>query len=314
MVPISAQMTSRQWLLLGLLSFIWGGSYFFVEVALRDLPPLTLVWCRVTLAAMALGLYLFAKGKPFPRSFTLWSALLLMGVLNNALPFSLIVSGQSYISSGFASIINASTPFFTILVAGVFLADERFSTRKMLGVLVGFSGVAMMMGLDATRGDYPWWAPVLPLLATVCYAFATVFGRRFQTWGVDPSSVAFGQAVMSSLCLLPVAIGVDDALALAMPSTDTILALLGLGVVSTAVAYVMFFKLLATAGATNLVLVTMLVPASAMLLGVSFLGEKLVWSQLAGFAVIGLGLSIIDGRVWGFLPHPKPNPHQHRRQ
>jgi drug/metabolite transporter (DMT)-like permease len=295
---VQRTMTASDWALLAVLSLIWGGSFLFVGVAVRELPPLTIVATRVLTAALALLLVLRVVGVSLPRTRQAWAAFLGMSILNNVIPFTLIVWGQTHIASGLASILNATTPLFTVIVAHYLTADEHLTGQKFAGVIVGFIGVAVMIGFAAMAS---WDATILAQLAilgaALSYGFSGVFGRRFKTMGIPPLATAAGQVTVSSVLLLPVALIVDRPWTLAMPSTEAILSLVALGLVSTAFAYLIFFRLLARAGATNVGLVTFLIPVSAILLGVLILGETLAVRHFAGMALIGAGLILIDGRA-----------------
>ncbi|MCB9946354.1 MAG: DMT family transporter [Rhodospirillaceae bacterium] len=292
-------MTPVEWGLLLTLSVLWGGSFFFVGVAVRELPPLTIVVLRVALAALALLLVLRVIGVRLPRGGKVWAAFFGMGMLNNAIPFSLIVWGQTHIASGVASILNATTPLFAVIVAHVLTADEKMSGGRLFGVLVGLAGVAVMIGGTALQAlGLNVAAQLACLAAALSYAFAGVYGRRFRAMGIAPMATATGQVMASSLLLLPVMLAVDRPWTLALPSAGTMAALAGLAILSTAVAYVLYFRILATAGATNLLLVTFLIPASAILLGILVLGETLQPKHMAGLTLIALGLAAIDGRPW----------------
>jgi drug/metabolite transporter (DMT)-like permease len=293
-------MSGSDWLLLILLSIVWGGSFFFAKIAVAELPPLTIVLARVTIAAAALHLLVIATGQRMPADVSLWRDFLLMGLLNNAIPFSLIFWGQKEIASGLASILNATTPLFTVLVAHVFTEDERATPAKLLGVALGIGGVALMIGLDLTAGLGSHFISELAVLAAaLSYGFAGVFGRRFR--GRPPLVVAAGQLTGSSALILPLALVVAPPWLGASPSLGVWSALIGLALLSTALAYVIFFRILARAGATNLLLVTFLIPVSALLLGIAFLGETLTLHQLGGMALIGCGLAAIDGRLLRML-------------
>ncbi|MBF9233347.1 DMT family transporter [Microvirga sp. BT350] len=307
-------MAASDWALLTILSVVWGGSFLFVGVAVRELPPLTIVALRVGMAALALRVVLRIMGVSFPRERSIWLAFLGMGILNNAIPFTLIVWGQSHIASGLASILNATTPLFTVIVAHYLTVDERLTGRRLAGVIVGFLGVAVMIGgaaMHALNADIP--AQLAVLGAALSYAFASIFGRRFKTMGIPPMATAAGQVTASSAILLPLALLIDQPWTLAMPSTGAILSLAGLALVSTAFAYILYFRLLARAGATNVGLVTFLIPVSAILFGVLLLGETLEPRHLAGMALIGAGLVLIDGRlvsaVNGLFSAKRPAPH-----
>jgi drug/metabolite transporter (DMT)-like permease len=291
-------MGGREWAMLLVLAVIWGGSFFFNSVGLRELPSLTLVWLRVAVAAATLLLVLRLLGQRMPWDRHVWAAFAGMGLLNNVLPFVLIVWGQHSIASGLASILNATTPLFGVLVAQLFTPDEKLTPFKAAGVAVGFTGVAVMIGADALGGmGTGVLAQVACLAGALSYAFAGVFGRRFRSMGVTPLATAAGQVSASSLILLPVMLLVDRPWALAMPHSASWGAVLGVGILSTALAYVLYFRILAAAGATNLLLVTFLIPVSAILLGALVLGEALQPRHFIGMALIGGGLAFIDGRM-----------------
>ena len=289
-------MSGSDWLLLVLLSIVWGGSFFFAKIAVAELPPLTIVLARVAIAASALHLLMLAMGLRMPGDVSLWRDFLIMGLLNNAIPFSLIFWGQQEIASGLASILNATTPLFTVLVAQGFTADEKATPAKLIGVGLGLTGVALMIGLDLLSGfGSHLLAELAVLAAALSYAFAGVFGRRFR--GLPPLVVAAGQLTGSSALILPLALLVDRPWLGAAPSLGVWAALIGLALLSTALAYVIFFRILARAGATNLLLVTFLIPVSAVLLGLLFLDEAVSLHQLLGMLLIGSGLAVIDGRL-----------------
>lgn len=295
---INAAMGTREWALLILLSVLWGGSFFFVGVAVTELPPLTIVTLRVLLAAIALwGIALVMGFRP-PTGVKVWLAFLGMGLLNNAIPFVLIVWGQTQIASGLASILNATTPLFTVVVAGLLLPDERATPMKLLGVAVGFVGVVVMIGVPASSGGGSILAQCAIMAAALSYAFAGVYGRRFKVMDINPIVVAAGQVTASTMVMIPITLITEGAIDLTTPSQATWLSVIALAILSTAIAYVIYFKLLASAGATNLLLVTLLIPVSAILLGSLFLNESLALIHFIGITLIGLGLSAIDGRLW----------------
>ena len=298
MAGTAPAMGGREWAMLLALAAMWGGSFFFNGVALRELPPFTLVWLRVAVAAAALLLILRLLGQQMPTGSRIWAAFFGMGLLNNVVPFVLIVWGQRHIASGLASILNATTPLFTVLVAHLLTRDERLTPLKAAGVGVGFLGAIYMIGPDALGGlGTALGAQVACLAAALTYALAGIFGRRFRHMGVTPIATAAGQVCASTVLLLPPMLLLDRPWALAPPHATTWAAVLGLGLLSTAVAYVLYFRILAAAGATNLLLVTFLVPVSAILLGSLVLGEALLPRHFAGMALIGAGLACIDGRL-----------------
>ena len=294
-------MGSVEWAMLLLLSVLWGGSFFFVGVAVRDLPTLTIVVLRVGLAALVLWGVVAVLRRPVPSDLRAWIAFLGMGVLNNVIPFGLIVWGQQTVASGLASILNATTPLFTIAVAGFLLSDERVNGRKLIGMVAGLLGVVVMIGPGALSGlGTDLLAQIACLGGALSYAFAGVFGRRFKRLGVDPIVVAAGQVTGSTLVLAPLALVIDRPWALSMPPPSTWAAVVGLAVLSTALAYILYFQILQRAGATNLLFVTFLIPVSAITLGVLFLGEHLSGPEIMGMVLIGVGLLAIDGRVLNF--------------
>lgn len=288
-------MSAKNWAQLLILSLLWGGSFFFVEVALEGLPVLTIVWCRVALAALFLALALMVTGTEFPQGVAVWRALLVMGLLNNAVPFTLFASAQGQISGSLAAILNATTPLFTVIVAHFATTDEQAGPAKVAGLVLGFGGVFVMMSGQASMAA--WFGAVLCLFAALSYGLAGVWGRRFRRLGVAPLATAFGQVTASSLLLAPIWLAVDRPWVAELPSLRVGLAVVGMAALSTALAYLIFFRLLAAAGATNLSLVTFLIPVSATILGVAFLGESLLPQHLVGFGLISLGLVAIDGRV-----------------
>lgn len=289
-------MSGKNWMQLVMLSLLWGGSFFFVEVALEGLPVLTIVWCRVALAALILALAVQVSGTAFPQGAAVWWALMVMGLLNNAVPYTLFVSAQGQISGSLAAILNATTPLFTVIVAHFATSDERAGRAKLAGLALGFCGVIIMMA--GQGGAAAWFGPSLCLLAALSYGLAGVWGRRFRRMGVTPLATAFGQVMASSVLLAPVWMMVDRPWAMALPSVQVVLAVAGLAAMSTALAYLLYFRLLASAGATNLSLVTFLIPVSATILGAIFLNERLLPQHIAGFGLISLGLIAIDGRFY----------------
>ena len=293
------KMDAFDWVMLITLATVWGGSFLFNAILVAELPVITIVAIRVTVAALALWGFVRVTGRKIPTSPQVWGALLILGVLNNAIPFSLIVQGQTQITSGLASILNATTPLFTILVAGFFLTDERFSVLRVLGVVVGFSGVILMVGPEALSGlGDDFWAQLCALGAALSYGFASVFGRRFRELRVVPVMVATGQVTMSSLVLWPIALWIDGPQDIMGLSFNAAASMFGLAVLCTSFAYILYFRILERAGATNISLVTFLVPISAIILGVLVLGERIFIKEIMGMTLIGMGLAIIDGRLF----------------
>ncbi|TSH93104.1 EamA family transporter [Verticiella sediminum] len=291
-------MSAKEWSLLCGLSLLWGASFFFTGVAVQELPPLTIVLLRVGLGALTLYAVLRASGGTLPGDARAWRDLAVLGVINSALPFTLIVWGQTQIPSGLASILNATTPLFGVLAAHLCTQDERITSNRLAGVVIGFAGVALMVGAGALRGGDAPVAGQLAILGAACsYAIAGVYARRLRRYGLAPMVAATGQIACATLILLPLALLVERPWQYAMPGAATWFAVAGSAVLSTALAYVIYFRLIATAGATNILLVTFLVPVSAILLGWLVLGERLEPRHFLGMALIAGGLAALDGRL-----------------
>jgi drug/metabolite transporter (DMT)-like permease len=289
-------MSRLAWILLIALSLLWGGSYLSARVAAPVLPPFTLVFSRVLLAAIALNLLLVASGARLPTDRRSIADFAVMGLLNNVIPFALIFYGTATIGAGLASILNATTPIFTALVMHALTSDERLTANKVTGVILGFTGVAVMLGAGALAdlGGH-LEAELACLGAAVSYAFSTLWARRFR--GRPPMQTAAGQLTLSTLLVLPLAAVFEQPWSLPVPPADVVAAVLFLALFATALAYVIFFRILTLAG-SNVMLVTFLVPVSAILLGVVVLGERLEPRHWAGMALIMAGLVAIDGRLW----------------
>jgi drug/metabolite transporter (DMT)-like permease len=304
---IRTVMNRSDWLILLSLALIWGGAFFFISVAVRDVPPLTYVWLRLTFAAVALWLWAWWRGDlvALPRS--IWGSMLLLALLNNAIPFILFGWGQTHIAAGLASILNATTPIWGVLVAHLFTRDEQLSGRKLAGILLGFGGVAVMIGpsfLSSLGGNL---LPQLAcLVAALCYALAGVWARRFRVQGVPPMTVSIGQLTAGAAAMLPLAMLVDRPWNMAPPPLTAWGAILALALLCSAFAYVLYFRLIDRAGATNALLVTLLTPPVAIILGALFLGELLDPRDFAGLALIALGLAAIDGRLLSLFRSSRP--------
>ncbi len=290
----------REWALLVTLSVLWGATFYFVEIALVDLPVFTLVAARVTPAAVVLVVVVYVTGHRLPTCAGLWRAFLVMGVLNCLVPFSLIFWGQGRIEGGVAAICNAMTPLFTVVAAHFLGRDERLTAPRLVGVGLGLAGVALLVVPKVAHGaaDGIGWvgAGQLAVLAgAVCYAGAAVYGRRLRA--LPPAICAAGQLTATALLAVPLALVFDRPWTLE-PGTATVAAVAALALGGTAAGYVIYFRLLATAGATNVLLVTYLMPVTALILGAVLLAERPGWPALAGLALILAGISAIDGRMW----------------
>ena len=284
-----------EWMLLVGLSILWGGSYLFMKLAVLTVPLFTIVLGRVSIAALALLIVLTISGTGIPKGRRIWLAFFGMGIFNNVIPMSLIVFSQNSISVGLASILNSITPLFTILVAHMTTNDERLTFRKLVGISFGFMGVVMLMGPElvdnfgvAALGEWDC------LGAALSYACANTFGRRFVQLGTKPMQTAFGQVVASTVILAPLVIVVDQPWAISDPGFLPVLSILALGLFCTALAYVIYFQILARSGATAIALVTFMIPPSAILMGWLALGEQISSQDFLGMSLIGVGLFSVN--------------------
>lgn len=294
------RMSASTWGLLLLLGLIWGGSFFFARIAVHHVPPFTLVLLRLSLAAMALHLYLAGRLGIYQSLRRHWPQFLLLGLINNAVPHVLIFCGQTQMGAGLASILNATTPIWTVLIGNQLTTDERLTSAKLVGCLTGLLGTLVLLGPSVTSsGSVPLWALSLPILAAISYGFAAIYAKRFK--GIAPPVVAAGQLTGSSIIMLPAALIVDQPWTIATPPLTAIAAILGLALLSTAFAYILFFRLIELAGATNASLVTLLIPPSALLLGFLFLDERIGPAEIAGMLLIAAGLLVLDGRLYAWL-------------
>lgn len=299
------RMKSWEWLLLILLSMVMGGAFFFSKVALAELRPFTVVLGRVGMAAILLNLLVRASGQKMPTSRQQWGRFLIMGLLNNLIPFSLIFYGQTQIPSSLASILNATIPLWLVVLAHFLTRDERLTTNRLGGVVFGLVGIVVMIGPDALAGlGLNVMAQLAVLGAAASYALAAIFGKRFK--GTPPLITATGQVTCTALIMLPIVLLVDRPWTVALPGFQTWGALIGLAVISTTLSYIIYFRLLASIGATNLSLVAYLIPISALLLGVIILGEQIAPRHLLGMGVISLGLMTTDGRLFAFIKQRWP--------
>jgi drug/metabolite transporter (DMT)-like permease len=299
---IRTQMNRSDWLTLIALALIWGAAFLFISVAVHEVAPLTYVWLRLTLAAAAMWLFLLWRGESAGLPRQVWGSMLVLALFNNAIPFVLFGWGQTHIASGLASILNATTPIWGVVVAHLFTNDEKLSGRKLAGVLLGFAGVTVMIGpaLLGSLGNNAF-AQLACVSAALCYAFAGVWARRFRVMGLSPISVTTGQLTAGALVMLPLALLVDRPWLDAMPSLKAIGAITALAVVCSAFAYILYFRLIDRAGATNALLVTLIVPPVAIFLGSLVLHEVIEPRDFAGLALIALGLAAIDGRLLNLI-------------
>ena len=302
---IRIMMNRGDWLTLLALAAIWGGAFFFISVAVREVAPLTYVWARLSIAAMALWLFLWWRGTSVGLPRSVWGAIIVLTLFNNVIPFILFGWGQTQIASGLAAILNATTPIWGVVVAHLFTRDERMTPRKIGGVLIGFAGVAVLIGpaLLGSLGKNVL-AQLACVTASLCYALAGVWARRFKAMQLSPMAVSTGQLTAGAAVMLPLALLVDRPWGATMPSFGAIASIVALALVCTSFAYVLYFRLIDSAGATNALLVTLLVPPVAILLGALFLGELIRPRDMAGMALIAVGLAAIDGRILNLVRPP----------
>jgi drug/metabolite transporter (DMT)-like permease len=295
MAAKDGRIDARDWSLLAVLSVLWGGSFFFNGVALKELPPLTLVLLRVGLGAMFLLPLARVYRIELPVGIAGWKPFFAVAFFNNVLPFSLIVMGQTFIASGLASVLNATTPLFTVVVMAA-AGEERLFVRRLAGLIVGLIGVVILRGGTGLETAGQGIGVLLCLAAAASYGVAGLLARR-QLANSPPLATATFQLLASSAMMMFVAGILDRPWTLPMPGATTWLAVLGLAALSTALAYIVFFQILRSSGATNVMLVTLLVPVTAILLGYLVLGERISPLEIAGALVIGSALLVIDGRL-----------------
>lgn len=300
----NSHITPAAWLMLLGLGLLWGGSFFFAGIAVKHVPPFTLALARFALAALALHVFIAGRFGIYHALRARWRAFLVLGLFNNALPQSMIFLGQTEIGAGLASILNATTPIWTVIVAQLMTEDEKLTSRKIAGTVIGLAGTVVLFAPQLSVGaTVPLWAMALPLVAAVSYGFAAVWGRQFRD--IAAPVTAAGQLTASTLIMLPVVLLHDRIWQLPVPPAATVGAILALALLSTALAYILYFKLISTAGATNASLVTLLVPPSAILLSTLFLGERMGAGDWLGLAMIALGLIVLDGRLADRITRPR---------
>ncbi len=289
-------LSARAWADLLILSFIWGASFLSIRLALNEVPFFTAVAHRVFWAALVLWGYVLIRRLHVPRGVKIWGAFLVMGFLNNVIPFTLMAWGQLYIETGLTSILNAATAIFGVVVAAVFFADERLSANRLVGVLLGFLGVSIAIGIENLRNfDIRSLAQLAVLGGTLSYAFAGAWARKTMA-DLPPQTAAAGMLAGSTIVMLPLAYIIDGPPSFDLSPT-AIGAIAYYSVIATAVAYMLYYRVLAVAGSGNLMLCTLLVAPVAIVLGALVLGESLNPNAYLGFVILGLGLVILDGRI-----------------
>lgn len=294
---LQKSLSGRAWAELMLLATIWGASFLSIRIALDEITPIASVAHRVLWAMLVLWCVVAAMRIPLPRNPKIWLAFLVMGTLNNVIPFTLMAWGQLYIESGLTSILNGFTAIIGVVVASIFFADERMTFRKTTGVCLGFFGVVIAIGLENFKSfDLRSLAQLAVIGGTVSYALASVWARKLLV-GLPPQLAAAGMLTGATMIMLPLAYVFEGGLSFDL-QPRTIMAVGYYAVIATAVAYLLYYRVLAMAGSGNLMLVTLLVAPIAIVLGAVFLDEALGANAYLGFAILALGLIILDGRAW----------------
>jgi drug/metabolite transporter (DMT)-like permease len=297
--PDDTRIDAQSWAMLAVLSIIWGGSFMFVGVAVKELPSLLIVFARVGIAALILlPAHLALQGR-LPRDAQTWLSCAGMSVLNNVLPFTAITWGQHHIASGLASVINATTPMFGALFMALF-GMEGLSWRKSIALVLGLAGVIVLKGGQFGDLGEQSLGILAVAFASACYGLSTVWSKR-RLMGIPPMTTATCQLLCSAVMMAVLAFAFSDPSQFKQASGQTWAAIIGLAAISTSIAYLIFFRIIARAGPSFVVLVTMLVPVSAILLGMLVLGESLTTNEILGALLIGLALIIIDGRALRFV-------------
>ena len=293
-------LSGRAWAEMLVLSLIWGGSFLSIRIALDEISPLMSIAHRVTWAMLVLWVVVAVMRIPLPQNPRIWFAFLVMGLLNNVIPFVLMAWGQLHIESGLTSILNAFTAVVGVVMAALFFSDERLTPRKIIGVVLGFFGVAVAIGLENFKNfDLRSLAQLAVIGGTVAYAVAGIWARK-NLVGMPPQLAAAGMLTGATVIMLPLVYFIEG-----LPTFDlhprTLVAIGYYAVIATAAAYLLYYRVLAMAGSGNLMLVTLLVAPVAITLGAVVLGEKLSANAFVGFVILAVGLIVLDGRAWKAL-------------
>jgi drug/metabolite transporter (DMT)-like permease len=296
---ITLHMTGRHWAILIALAAIWGSAFLFIHIAVRTWPPLTYVALRMLIAAVALAFFMLVRREALRLPRQLVAPLAIIAILNNLLPFALFGWAQTQIASSLAAILNATSPMWAALLAHAATRDEPLTPLRLLGISIGIGGVAVMLSDQLLGGKLGSLAAQLAcLIAAFSYAVAGVYARRFRRLSIKPMQVAYGQLSVGALVMVPVALFVDGLAGWSVPSFEATGSILALGVLCSSFAYILYFRLIEEAGATNALLVTILVPPFAILIGWAVLSETLGLAELVGLVLIAIGLAAIDGRLF----------------
>jgi drug/metabolite transporter (DMT)-like permease len=291
----SLRMGAGEWTLLGFHSMLWGTAFFFAELAIPEIPALTIAAFRLIPASLTMVGICLLLGYRLPASWREWAWLLLLATANNVTPILLILWAQREVTGGIAALFNATTPLFGVFLAHVFTQDERLTVLKITGILVGIFGVVLLVGADLLGGlGGSGFAKLALLGAALCYALGGIYARRFPQY--PPQTLATGQMIGALMLSMPLALLVDQPWALPLPSAKAVGAVIGMGLFASALSAICYFTVLKRAGATNAMLATLLVPLTPIVLGGLFLGETLTEREIIGACIIGLALLTIDGR------------------
>jgi drug/metabolite transporter (DMT)-like permease len=296
-VTTTPQIGPKEWLVIAGLSLVWGGSFLLIELGLTGFGPLALVFLRMSLAIPLMLLAMRWMGLHLPRDRRSWFHLSLLGFLNVAFPMALFFLAQTRIDSSLASILNATTPMWGVVFAHYFIRDEPATFPKIIGVLTGFAGIVLMIGPTTLQGiGDDVLAQMACLLATACFAASAVYARRLGA-SIAPVSIATGQIITASIMLAPLPLLFEAPFASGMPPSTAVFAVLTMAIASTSIAYLLFFWLIDRVGVGHSMLIALLMPAVAIVLGVTILGEELRDAQIGGMILILAGIIIIDGRI-----------------
>lgn len=286
----------RNWLLFWGLGLIWGSSFLLIKVAVDAFGPLPLVSVRLGLAATFMAIFLRATGRHWPTGARERAALLAVGVLNTAVPFTLITWGEQDIDSGLATVLNATVPLFTLVIAHVGLPDERITSQKVLGLVLGFAGVALLASRSAeSSSPNPLAGQAAVLAASACYAISAVIIRRYLR-GVDPYTIAGGSLIIGGALIIAITLVAVPLPAAADLGVRDVLAVVTLALVNTVLAYFLFYTLISTWGATRTTLVTYVMPPVGVTLGALFLDEAVDWKIVVGAGMILAGVVVVNWR------------------
>ena len=294
-------MNNKTWLLVILLGFIWGSSFLFTEILLNYINPVLIVFFRVSLASIILIIYvLFFTNLKFNLSKEILLTFFTMGLLNNVIPFLLIAYAQETITGGLASILNANTSFFTIFLASLFLKDEKLTSYRLLGIIIGIIGVVVIVGFENLSEFKNYnFGIVLMLFSCLSYSFAGIFAKTKLT-NIHPTISATGMLSMSTIILFPFIIIYNGNELININSTVLYYSCM-FAFICTVLAYFLYFKILETNGAGNLLICTIIIPPSSILLNAFFINEIIKIYELIGLIIITLGLIILDGRIINYI-------------